>query len=641
MPLTRPKAHQFEDSDYKQSVRLLSASNVTLSGGAPATLDGATLALGDRILVTGQSAGAENGLYKVSVVGSGSNGTWVRTRDGDDTGDITAGMITYIESGTTYADQTWKLTTDNPITLGSTALTFEEQASAAVGGSNTQVQFNDGGDLGGDAGLTYNKSTDALSVGGKINITNTALTDSMTLTTTEDSSTAGPVIALKRNSSSPADADYLGQLKFLGENDADQEITYAKITGKISDASDGTEDGIIEFMNKKGGTNTITARLRYDSLQLLNGTQLSVNGASTFESSIDVTGSVTASTTMTATGNITGGNVTTAGTMQADLLKNREQRYTTSNMMKFNQMYTGASNGSYFTNGEYQKVVTITPDGDSQNYQVVGRIMAQNAGETHTVFFDAALRSGTLPDLSWSYSYREEYNGSRYIDPQLWTKETTTAGWIFAFKTLATIYGTVTVDMDVIPRNSSQLSNVSVNTTQNSEQTSVDTGFTANDMTKVQTRQTTDYKFYGDIDIADADSQFIHGDTGYKNKRYVLYGTTTDGTATEILIGGTADSRISIPTDTTVYYTVDIVARRTDATGESGAWHLKGVADNFSGTVADVGNVYEVIVAQDDTNWAVDVIADDDDNAINVVCTGAASKTIKWVAVVNTMEVTT
>ena len=44
-------------------------------------------------------------------------------------------------------------------------------------------------------------------------------------------------ITLKRNSSSPADADYLGQIKFKGENDADQEIVYAKITGKILDAS--------------------------------------------------------------------------------------------------------------------------------------------------------------------------------------------------------------------------------------------------------------------------------------------------------------------------------------------------------------------------------------------------------------------
>ena len=103
MGLTRPRAHQVSDSDYKQSVRVISESNVTLSGGTPATVDGVSLALGDRILVAGQTAGAENGLYKVTVVGSGSNGTWARTKDGDDQGDITAGMTTVVTAGTSKA----------------------------------------------------------------------------------------------------------------------------------------------------------------------------------------------------------------------------------------------------------------------------------------------------------------------------------------------------------------------------------------------------------------------------------------------------------------------------------------------------------------------------------------------------------
>ena len=117
-------------------------------------------------------------------------------------------------------------------------------------------------------------------------ITNTSTDDSILVTTTEDSSSAGPVITLKRNSSSPADADYMGQIKFKGENDADQEIVYAKITGKIQDASDGTEDGLIEFANKKAGSNVITARLRSDSLQLLNGTSLTVAGDTTITGSL-------------------------------------------------------------------------------------------------------------------------------------------------------------------------------------------------------------------------------------------------------------------------------------------------------------------------------------------------------------------
>jgi len=42
--------------------------------------------------------------------------------------------------------------------------------AATPGGADTQVQFNDGGALGGDAGLSYNKTTDKLSVGGDLDL---------------------------------------------------------------------------------------------------------------------------------------------------------------------------------------------------------------------------------------------------------------------------------------------------------------------------------------------------------------------------------------------------------------------------------------------------------------------------------------
>ena len=109
-------------------------------------------------------------------------------------------------------------------------------------------------------------------------ITNTSTDDALLVTTTEDSSSAGPVISLKRNSSSPADADYIGQIKFKGENDNDQEVNYAKISGKILDASDGSEDGILEFAFMKNGSQNISGRFRSDSLQLLNDTSLRVTG---------------------------------------------------------------------------------------------------------------------------------------------------------------------------------------------------------------------------------------------------------------------------------------------------------------------------------------------------------------------------
>ena len=128
--------------------------------------------------------------------------------------------------------------------------------------------------LGGDLDAQSNQIT-AVS---KLEITNTSTDDSLLITTTEDSNSAAPVITLKRNSSSPADADYLGQIKFKGENDLDQERVYAKITGKISDVTNTTEDGLIEFALRKAGSNNIGARLTSTELKLINGTGLEVAG---------------------------------------------------------------------------------------------------------------------------------------------------------------------------------------------------------------------------------------------------------------------------------------------------------------------------------------------------------------------------
>lgn len=171
MALTRPRAHQLSGVSAKSAVRVLSDSNVTLSGGTPATVDGVSLTIDDRILVTGQSTASQNGLYRCTVVGSGSNGTWIRSRDGSHQGTIVAGMTCMVTEGSTYADTLWKLTTDGVITIDSTALTFEKHTEVVYGppgGSDTYVQFNDGGTFGGDSGLVYNKTTDALTISGDI-----------------------------------------------------------------------------------------------------------------------------------------------------------------------------------------------------------------------------------------------------------------------------------------------------------------------------------------------------------------------------------------------------------------------------------------------------------------------------------------
>lgn len=122
------------------------------------------------------------------------------------------------------------------------------------------------------------------------------------------------------------------------------------------------------------------------------------------------------------------------------------------------------------------------------------------------------------------------------------------------------------------------------------------------------------------------------------SRTYILRGTTTGNTESEIFLDGVS-ARIPVAANTTMFYSADIVARRTDAADESAGYQLKGVVDNFSGTVADVGSLYELVVAEDDATLVVDARADDTNNTINFYVTGGTGKTIRWTALVRTIEV--
>lgn len=138
--------------DVKNSVRAASTANLTLtynatsgaSGrgqitGAPKTLDGINLTAGDRILLKDQTAGAQNGIWTVTTVGTGANGVWDRATDFDRDAEVTSGAFTFVEEGTQAATG-WVLTTLNPITVGGstgTALTFAQfNASASYTAGN-------------------------------------------------------------------------------------------------------------------------------------------------------------------------------------------------------------------------------------------------------------------------------------------------------------------------------------------------------------------------------------------------------------------------------------------------------------------------------------------------------------------------
>jgi len=145
MALTKPRAYQIYDIDYKQAVRVVTTINIVLGGNAPNEIDGVTLSTNDRVLVTAQSNPEENGIYTVQTVGIGATGTWIRSGDSNTTGELLSGTIVMVTEGLIYADTQWKLITDDPITLGSTELIFVQNYSAnsiSSGTSNVVVGSN-------------------------------------------------------------------------------------------------------------------------------------------------------------------------------------------------------------------------------------------------------------------------------------------------------------------------------------------------------------------------------------------------------------------------------------------------------------------------------------------------------------------
>lgn len=103
---------------------------LTQNVAAAETIDGVAPVLGNRVLVKNQVAGEDNGIYKVSVVGTGAvQQVLTRAADADGSAEVVSGMLVRVEEGTANLNAMFMLTTDNPIVLETTSLTFSEVAT--------------------------------------------------------------------------------------------------------------------------------------------------------------------------------------------------------------------------------------------------------------------------------------------------------------------------------------------------------------------------------------------------------------------------------------------------------------------------------------------------------------------------------
>lgn len=101
---------------WKDTVRVATTANVNLA--APGSIDGVALNDGDRVLVMAQTDPVENGIYTFS------GGTLTRSIDADTSAELRPGTAVSASEGTTNGNHTFVLVSDDPITVGTSPISF-------------------------------------------------------------------------------------------------------------------------------------------------------------------------------------------------------------------------------------------------------------------------------------------------------------------------------------------------------------------------------------------------------------------------------------------------------------------------------------------------------------------------------------
>jgi phage-related tail fiber protein len=122
MPIFRGKDFVSAVSDYKDSVRVATRSNVNLDS-LIFSVDDIVLVGKDRVLLAGQTNASQNGIYIWNAITSKLR----RAPDADSSHEWSAGVKVYVEEGTQNSQTNWTLITPGNVTIGATNLTFARE----------------------------------------------------------------------------------------------------------------------------------------------------------------------------------------------------------------------------------------------------------------------------------------------------------------------------------------------------------------------------------------------------------------------------------------------------------------------------------------------------------------------------------
>jgi len=133
----------------------------------------------------------------------------------------------------------------------------------------------------------------------------------------------------------------------------------------------------------------------------------------------------------------------------------------------------------------------------------------------------------------------------------------------------------------------------------------------------------------------------ISGDAQVGN--YLLKGATTSNLPRQLYLDGPSGTTpLIIPDNSTWTFKITVTAHRTDANDGHAGFYIKGVIYRRSGpeTTGLQGRPVVEIISQSNPSWTINTTADNVNGCLAITVLGETGKTIRWLAHIETVEIT-
>jgi len=646
----------------KDSVRVATTGPGTLSSSFAngQTVDGIVLVTGDRILIKNQTSQAENGIYVVQAAG-----TPVRAVDMDIWAEV-PGAYCFVSGGTLNHDTGWVCTSQpggtinvNPITftqffgagaytagVGLTlngtefsltspvATTLGGTGLTTVGGANTVLGVN-------AAGTAYQAKTIAAGTGvsvthstGTITLANTGVTSvAGTAGRVTVSGSTGDVTISLPNDVSVASVTATGLTPngaLFASAGGLVSSTTAMTNGQLLIGNTGTTPSVATLATGTGisvtnGAGTITLA-NTGVTSLTAGTGISLSGAT---GAITVTN--TGVTSVNASGGTTGlsfsgGPVTTTGTLTLGGTLAPSNGGTGLTALGVANSVLGVNAAA--SSAEYKTVEAGT--GISVTHSA-GQITVANTGVTSvglaapSIFTVAGTPVTTTGTLTLSLATQ--------------TANTVFAGPTSGGSAAPTFRSLVYNDLPIALYKENP-STPTAPVASGTNAIAIGSGSSATAQGGLALGIGSAARVYGQVAVANGQFTSV-GDA--QQGTYIFRNITTNATQTELFLDGvTGTQRLVMPNNSAMTFSILVTGRRTDAVGGGAGYRIDGVArkDATAASATIIGAVVKSVLGETNAAWDVTVDADTTNGSLRVRVTGEAAKTIRWVAVATTAEVT-